>query len=103
MRSSWGPPMVHTRPWWAKNGIPHETLPVDEVKKRWPAIQVNDINAVLYEPNAGVVRTRRACEGVAEVFRYEGGKMVIGRVIPPEESGFTGSEITLTDGTKIGG
>jgi sarcosine oxidase len=103
MRSDWEPAQLRTREWWVKNGIPHETLPVDEVKKRWPAIQVNDIKAVLYEPNAGVVRARRACEAVAEVFRHEGGRMVIGRVIPPEQSGFDGSAVTLTDGTKIGG
>lgn len=95
--------MVRTRDWWVKNGIPHEALPVEEVRKRWPAIQVNDIKAVLYEPNAGVVRARRACEAVAEVFRQEGGRMVIGRVIPPEESGFDGSAVKLTDGTAITG
>lgn len=102
MRSDWEPAMVQTRTWWVKNGIPHETLPVDEVRKRWPAIQVNDINAVLYETNAGVVRARRATESVAEVFRHEGGRMVIGRVVPPEESGFDGSSVKLTDGTTIG-
>jgi sarcosine oxidase len=103
MRADWEPSMVRTRDWWVKNGIPHETLPVDEVKKRWPAIQVNDITAVLYEPNAGVVRARRACEAVAEVFRQEGGRMVVGRVIPPEESGFDGSAVRTTDGTTITG
>jgi sarcosine oxidase len=64
---------------------------------------VNDITAVLYEPNAGVVRARRACEAVAEVFRQEGGRMVVGRVIPPEESGFDGSAVRTTDGTTITG
>jgi sarcosine oxidase len=103
MRADWEPSMLRTRDWWVKNGIPHETLPVDEVKKRWPAIQVNDIKAVLYEPNAGVVRARRACEAVAEVFRHEGGRIVIGRVIPPEESGFDGSTVRLTDGTTVSG
>ena len=102
MRPDWEPAMIQTRTWWAKNSIPHETLPVDEVKKRWPAIQVNDINAVLYEPNAGVVRARRATESVAEVFRYEGGRTVIGRVVPPEEMQFDGGTIKLTDGTSIG-
>lgn len=103
MRSDWEPQMIRTRDWWVKNGIPHETLTVDEVKKRWPAIQVDDITAVLYEPNAGVVRARRACEAVAEVFRHEGGRIVIGRVTPPEESGFDGSTVKLTDGSTISG
>jgi glycine/D-amino acid oxidase-like deaminating enzyme len=103
MRADWEPFLIQTRTWWVKNGIPHETLPVDEVRKRWPAFHVDDINAVLYEPNAGVVRARRATESVAEVFRYEGGRMVIGRVVPPEEGQFDGSTLKLTDGTTIGG
>jgi sarcosine oxidase len=103
MRADWEPFLTQTRTWWVKNGIPHETLPVDEVRKRWPAIQVNDIKAVLYETNAGVVRARRATESVAEVFRDEGGRMVIGRVVPPEEGQFDGNSVKLADGTTIGG
>jgi sarcosine oxidase len=102
MRDDWEPPMTQTRTWWQKNNIPHEVLPVEEVRKRWPAIQANDIQAVLYEPNAGVVRARRATEAVAEVFRHEGGRMVIGRVVPPVEGQFDGSTVKLTDGTSIG-
>lgn len=90
-----------TKTWWAKNGIPFEELPVDEVRKRWPAINVEGIGVVLYEPNAGVVRARRSCEAVAEVFRHEGGKIVIGRVVPPEPGTFDGHTIRLQNGTAI--
>jgi sarcosine oxidase len=103
MRPDWEPFLTQTRAWWVKNGIAHETLPVEEVRKRWPQIAVNDIKAVLYEPNAGVVRARRATESVAEVFRHEGGKIVIGRVVPPEPGSFDGHTIRLTNGDAITG
>jgi sarcosine oxidase len=102
MRSEWIPEMVRTRELWVKNGIAHETLPVEEVRKRWPAFQVNDITAVLYEPNAGVVRARRATEAVAEVFRHEGGRMIIGRVVPPTPGAFDGSTVKLANGDTLG-
>jgi sarcosine oxidase len=40
---------------------------------------MKDVGAVLYEPDAGVVRSRRACESVAEVFRQLGGRIVVAR------------------------
>jgi len=103
MRADWEPFLTQTRTWWEKNRIAHETLSVDEVRKRWPVFAVDDIKAVLYEPNAGVVRARRATESVAEVFRHEGGRIVIARVIPPEPGTFDGHTLRTTTGDTITG
>ena len=103
LRADWEPFLVQTRAWWEKNRIPHETLAVDEVRKRWPQLSLDDIGAVLYEPNAGVVRSRRATQMVAEIFQREGGTLVIGRVTPPTTGTFDGTSIRLQDGTAISG
>lgn len=103
MRSDWEPFLTQTRAWWQKNGIPHETLAVEEVRKRWPVFGVDDIKAVLYEPGAGVVRARRATQLVAEVFQREGGRMVIGRVVPPTPGEFDGHTVKLTNGDTLSG
>ena len=101
MRAEWEPFLTQTRAWWVKNGIPHETLSPDEVRKRWPQIAADDMKAVLYEPDAGVVRARRATESVAEIFRHEGGRIVIGRVVPPEPGRFDGHTLRFTNGDTI--
>ena len=103
MRADWEPFLTQTRTWWQKNGIAHETLEVDEVKKRWPQIHVDDIKAVLYEPQAGVVRARRATQAVAEVFENEGGRIVIGRVVPPEPGSWDGHTLRFVNGDTIAG
>jgi sarcosine oxidase len=103
LRSDWEPFLKQTKAWWEKNSIPHEVLPVDDVRKRWPQFSLKDINVALYEPDAGVVRARRATESVAEVFRYEGGRMIIGRVVPPEPGSFDGNTLKLTNGDTISG
>jgi sarcosine oxidase len=103
LRSDWEPFLKQTKAWWEKNSIPHEVLPVDEVRKRWPQFSLKDINVALFEPDAGVVRARRATESVAEVFRYEGGRMIIGRVVPPEPGSFDGNTLKLTNGDTISG
>ena len=103
MRETWEPFLTQTRTWWEKNKIPFETMPVDEVRRRWPVIAVDDITAVLYEPNAGVVRARRGTQMVAEVFQREGGKLVIGRVVPPTPGDFDGHTVKLTNGDTLTG
>jgi len=98
LRSDWEPFLTQTKAWWEKNKIPFEVLPVDEVGKRWPQFSLKDVNVALYEPDAGVVRARRATESVAEVFRYQGGRVIIGRVIPPEPGSFDGHTLKFTNG-----
>jgi glycine/D-amino acid oxidase-like deaminating enzyme len=66
-----------TKELWDKVGIRYDVLPVTEVNKRWPIVDTTDIGVVLYEPQAGVVRARRACEEVAEVFKLRGGEVKI--------------------------
>ena len=101
MRSDWEPFLTQTKAWWEKNKIPFEVLTPEEVHKRWPVFELKDVKAVLFEPDAGVVRARRSTEAVAEVFRYEGGKIVIGRIVPPEPGKFDGHTLRFTNGDTI--
>lgn len=64
---------------WDQLGVPYEALTPDEVRHRWPVIDVSTFTTALYEPNAGVVRARRACGAVARAFERAGGRIVIGR------------------------
>jgi glycine/D-amino acid oxidase-like deaminating enzyme len=77
MRDETSPYIEQTRAWWDERGIPYEALDADEIRYRWPVINVETVNVALYEPRAGVVRARRACETVAKVFVNEGGTLRI--------------------------
>jgi len=82
LRNEWDNLQLRTKVWWDKHKIPYEILKPEDVKKSFPVISMDDITAVLYEPDAGVVRARRAAQTVASVFETLGGKIVIGRVQP---------------------
>lgn len=69
---------------WKKLGVRHEVLTGDEVRYRHPQVGLDDIQVALFEPEAGVVRARRACEAVAETFRREGGNVVIAHARMPD-------------------
>ena len=103
MRSDWEPTITRNRDWWTKYKIPFETLTPDEVRQRWPVFQMDDIKAVLFETNAGVVRARRATQLVTEVFQREGGRLVIGRVVPPTPGSWDGRTLTMTNGETLAG
>ncbi len=92
---------TRTLEWWQAEGIEHEVLEIDEVRRRWPAIQVEDITLALYEPNAGVVRSRRACEAVGVVFQKLGGQVRIGHALLGERQGGTLESIALANGDRI--
>lgn len=98
MRAEWEPFLQDTRANWDALEVPYEVLTADEVRYRWPVIDVTDIEAVLYEPDAGVVRARRTCEAVARVFEEEGGTIGIARVSPGRRTGRRLDDVVLSPG-----
>ena len=67
-----------TQELWKQLGIPFETPKVEDVAREYPQFDLTKIAFALYDPRAGVVRARRACEVVAEAFRQSGGEVLMG-------------------------
>lgn len=100
-RSSMEPFLERTVQWWKELGIQHDVLSGDEVRYRFPQMQLDDMNAAILEHDAGVVRARRACEAVAEVFRREGGTIVTARAECATANGDGAGSVTLSPGGAI--
>lgn len=103
MREEMSPSMEESMANWDVLGHPYEVLTPDEVRYRWPMIHTPDIEAVIYEPSAGVVRARRAIESVVRVFQQEGGQVRIARAAPGDSDGRTMQNIRLENGDAIEG
>lgn len=103
MRTEWDNFQLRTKVWWDKHKIPYEVLNPSDVAKAFPVISMDDITAVLYEPDAGVVRARRAAQAAASAFETLGGKIVIGRATPGKTAGGRLTEVTLDTGQTIRG
>lgn len=101
MRADWEPFLVNNKKWWDKHNIPYQALKAEDVRKEFPVISMDDMNIVLYEPDAGVVRARRACQAVAAAFEHMGGKIVIGRASPSKISNGRLEEISLDTGGTL--
>src|SRR5215813_9336058 len=101
MRSEWDNFQLRTKVWWDKHKIPYQVLNPDDVRKAFPVISMDDITAVLYEPDAGVVRARRSAQAAAAVYEHLGGKIVIGRATPSKIANGKLQEITLDTGATL--
>jgi glycine/D-amino acid oxidase-like deaminating enzyme len=101
MRTEWDNFQLRTKVWWDKNKIPYNILTRDDVKKAFPVMNVDDITAILYEPDAGVVRARRATQAAAAAFEVLGGKIVIGRASPGQVVGGQLKELKLDTGATL--
>ncbi len=90
-----------TRSNWDALNVPYEVLTSDELTTRWPWIRYNDLRYALYEPDAGVVRARRAIESVARMFVANGGRIQIGHVVLGDRQGRRLENIRLDSGDKL--
>ena len=100
-RTEWDNFQLRCKVWWDKNKIPYQILNPDDVRKSFPVINLDDITAILYEPDAGVVRARRATQAAAAAFEALGGRIVIGRATPSKISNGGLEEITLDTGGTL--
>jgi sarcosine oxidase len=100
-RTSMEPFLEQTVATWKKLGIRHDVLTGDEARYRYPQMNLHDTQVALLEHDAGVARARRSCEAVAEVFRQEGGRIVIARAAYPGAVDRRVARIPLQPGDDI--
>ena len=101
LREDWDNFQLRCKLWWDKHKIPYSILHPEDVRRSFPVIATDDITAVLYEPDAGVVRARRAAQTVAAAFEKLGGQIVIGRATPSKVVDGRLAEIALDTGTTL--
>lgn len=82
-------------------GLPAEWLTAEVARARFPQIGFDGVAAALYEPRAGYLLARRACEHVVECLTEEGGDYRIGAVASVDVSGGPLRRIALADGTAL--
>lgn len=86
----------------AAHGLPFEWLTPRDAAVRYPQFAYDGVASVLYEPEAGYLLARRACEHVAERVAAEGGVVRAGAVRSPVRlEGSPVKRITLEDGTAV--
>ena len=82
--------------------VPHETLDAAEIAARYPQLDTAGLAGGLFEPTAGYLLARRACDAVAEAVQATGGELLIATARPgPMRSGVM-KTVILNDGRELG-
>jgi glycine/D-amino acid oxidase-like deaminating enzyme len=82
-------------------GVSYEDLSAAEITRRWPQINVEGISWGIYEPDAGYLLARSACQAVVEAFQSEGGEYKISSVLGVDLEQGIKSGLSLADGPKV--
>ena len=80
---------------------PFERLSHSELARRYPQINVRGIEGAIYEPTAGYLLARRACQAVVDAFIHEGGEYRTALVKPGKIAGGRMTNIALSDGGTL--
>jgi len=84
------------------HGATLEPLTPAEASRRYPQINFDGISSVFFEPDAGYLLARRACEGVVDRLSAQGGKYRMGTAPQPVRVDSTPlKQIALQDGTFL--
>ncbi len=78
-------------------GLAIEEIATEEARKRFPQIDFSGARSVFYEPEAGYLLARRACQAVAEAVAAEGGEVRIAAALPD----LTEGRLKLADGSTL--
>jgi glycine/D-amino acid oxidase-like deaminating enzyme len=65
-------------------GVRYEWLAPDDALGLYPSLRVDDLTAVLYEPDAGVLHARRATQLLVEEAERNGARLETGQVRPAD-------------------
>ncbi|MEX2583829.1 MAG: FAD-binding oxidoreductase [Gemmatimonadota bacterium] len=101
MRSDWAGFLAATTATWDTVGVRYERVTADEVRYRYPQMNVDDFNVGVYEPDAGVGRARYTCLTLAEQFRKLGGTISLGKAELGARAGDRLTDITLQPGGRL--
>ncbi len=85
----------------AKHNFKAEILSHDELKYRWPQINLEDIGGAIYDTASGILKAREACRVVAEQFERRGGKMMIANAQPGPIAGGEMQSLKLANGESL--
>lgn len=83
-------------------GLALEELSPEAAARRWPQMSMRGVRSAYFEPAAGYLAARVACDLVRDTFVREGGEYRQAWVRPGGASGGRLSGVTLPDGSTIG-
>lgn len=97
----WTPSLRATQAMLGRLGVPIEALTTDEMRRRWPQINVDGMSVGLFEPTAAVLRAKQSIIAAGNAFVRKGGTLVVQRAKPGRANGRRLVDIETAGGERI--
>ena len=88
-------------PFARKHQMEYEYLKSEELEKKYPNINIEDLHHAWFDPYGGYLKARESCQAVKEAFVEEGGQFIQAFVKPGEILSDSLEEIILSEGSFL--
>jgi glycine/D-amino acid oxidase-like deaminating enzyme len=95
------PELEKAWPMYRKANLPLEKINLSEASKRWPQLNTDGLDHVIYDSQAGYLEARNGCISVVDRFVKEGGKIIQQKVVKENKASGKISSVTLNDGKTL--
>lgn len=97
----WTPSLRATHAMLGRLGVPVEALTPDEMRRRWPQINVDGMGLGVLEPTAAVLRAKQAIIAAGSAFARKGGQLMVQRARPGRADGRRLMDVELASGERV--
>lgn len=88
-------------PFAKEHGMMYERLELNDLKRRYPLINTDDLHHGWLDPFGGYLKARESCQAVAEGFVSEGGNFIQAFVKPGRIASGRMTEVSLSNNTSL--
>ncbi len=97
----WTKELTETRKVFDRLGVAYDVIKRDDLSRRYPQMNIRDMEFAMSAPGTGVLKAREGCVAVAQAFEKKGGRFVTAKVGLGRRSGGTLSDVTLSTGETL--
>jgi glycine/D-amino acid oxidase-like deaminating enzyme len=94
------PEMTATRKVFDDLGVKYQMFGRDELRRRYPQMDMRDVEVAMFTPSTGVLKAREGCVAVAQAFEKKGGRFLISKVELGRRTGRTLQDVSLSTGDR---
>ncbi|MBS1507792.1 MAG: FAD-dependent oxidoreductase [Bacteroidetes bacterium] len=88
-------------PFAKKYNAAYEYLSVEEIRRKHPAVNTDDLHHAWFDPHGGYLKARESCAAVGEAFIREGGKYIQAFVKPGTIGSGKMESLNLSNGDSV--
>jgi glycine/D-amino acid oxidase-like deaminating enzyme len=101
LANEWTKDLTDTRRVFDKLGVKYDVVQHGDLLRRYPQMNMQNVDFAMYTPSTGVLKAREGCVAVAQAFEKRGGRFLIAKADLGQRSGRTLQDVTLSTGQRV--